>query len=106
MKNPFNFLIVIIIIFVGLLIADYKFCVEDKSEYLGIATHAEEIPTSFNDSHRMKIDIKDTKGDTGIYFIRGISNIKNGQDIYMVTTTCGAKRIKIGEKLFKTYENN
>lgn len=82
-----------------------NFCnTEESSELLGTVVQAKESDTSFNDSQRMQITIRDKNGNLGVYFIKGLTNIKASEKIYMVMTECGKKKIKIGDKLFKTYE--
>jgi len=83
-------------------------CKIESQERLGVVSSADEVTTSFNDFRRMKINVENDEfgGQAGVYFIKGITNIRNRDNVFLVKTNCGSK-IKFGrfEKLFGTFES-
>jgi hypothetical protein len=74
---------------------------------VGFLSDAKEIPTSFNDLPRMQLTVADINGiNTGIYYIRDITNVQIKEEVFLVKNTCDTYKIKLGnrEKLFKTFE--
>ena len=98
-------------VFGVLLTTDIPECRIESQRSVGFVFQANEIATSFNDFRRMKIDVIDTvnigdfDGSKGFYFIKGVTNVRNKDEVFLVNTSCGTK-IKFGsfDKLFGTFE--
>lgn len=106
---------ILTIIMVAVIITtDIPECSIKSEKVIGVVSSVDEIPTSFNDFRRMKINVVDKifdigtyDGLSGTYFIYGITNVRDRVPVKLVTTSCG-ERIKFGDKnkLFKTFESN